>query len=342
MLTPLTWCSLMANNFNHFGVIGAGAWGTALAASLQRAGRRVTLGVREAELVTAINEKHENTLFLPSITLDPAIRATDKLADLAGCDALVLVTPAQYLRKTCQDLAPFCDKKRPLVIASKGIELTHYRLMSEIVTEVLPGHPVFVLSGPSFAIEVAKGLPSALTLAGEHEPELLAHAMSSPSFRLYTSDDIIGTQIGGAVKNVLAIACGIVAGRKLGENARAALITRGLAEIIRLGQALGARSETLMGLSGFGDVVLTCSSLQSRNMSLGYALGEGKSLDEILASRSSVTEGISTAAAALGLARRHGIDMPVGSAVDLILRDKASIDEVIAGLMARPLRQEAV
>jgi len=268
----------MTDKFQHFGVIGAGAWGTALAISLQRAGRRVTVGVREAELVTAINEKHENTLFLPGVALDPAIRATGRLGDLATCDALVLVTPAQHVRATCRTLAPLCDKKRPLIIAAKGIELHNYRLMSEVADEVMPGHPVFILSGPSFAIEVAQGLPSALTLAGEREPEILAHAMSSPNFRLYTSDDIIGTQIGGAVKNVLAIACGIVAGKKLGENAKAALITRGLAEIIRLGQACGARAETLMGLSGLGDTVLTCSSLKSRNMSLGYALGEGKSL----------------------------------------------------------------
>jgi glycerol-3-phosphate dehydrogenase (NAD(P)+) len=276
------------------------------------------------------------------VALDPTIRATDRLGDLATCDALVLVTPAQHVRATCRTLAPLCDKKRPLIIAAKGIELHNYRLMSEVADEVMPGHPVFILSGPSFAIEVAQGLPSALTLAGEREPEILAHAMSSPNFRLYTSDDIIGTQIGGAVKNVLAIACGIVAGKKLGENAKAALITRGLAEIIRLGQACGARAETLMGLSGLGDTVLTCSSLKSRNMSLGYALGEGKSLEGILASRSSVSEGVATAAATLGLARRHGVDMPVVSAVDLILRDKAGIDDVITGLLARPLRQEAV
>jgi len=213
--------------------------------------------------------------------------------------------------------------------------------MSEIVAEELPQHPIFVLSGPSFATEVTRGLPTALTLAGETGGENLAQAMSSTTFRLYTTDDIIGTQIGGAIKNVLAIACGIVTGREMGENARAALITRGLAEIVKLGVGLGARSETLMGLSGLGDVVLTCSSPQSRNMSLGIALGRGESLASILSSRSGVTEGISTATAALGLARRHGIDMPVVSAVDRILRDKASIDDMIAELLARPLRNEA-
>jgi glycerol-3-phosphate dehydrogenase (NAD(P)+) len=205
----------------------------------------------------------------------------------------------------------------------------------------MPGHPLFILSGPSFAHEVAQGLPAALTLAGESGCEELARAMTSATLRLYTTDDIIGTQIGGAVKNVLAIACGIVMGRRMGENARAALMTRGLAEMMRLGTALGARHETLMGLSGLGDVVLSCSSMQSRNMSLGAALGEGKNLDEILASRKNVTEGVTTAAAALSLAYHHGVDMPVTSAVDRILREKASIDTVIAELLTRPLRNEA-
>jgi len=214
--------------------------------------------------------------------------------------------------------------------------------MSEVVSEILPKNPVYVLSGPSFATEVAKNLPAALTLASEWGAENLALAISSPTFRLYTTDDIIGTQIRGAVKNVLAIACGIVAGRNIGENARAALITRGLAEIVRLGVALGARAETLMGLSGLGDVVLTCTSLQSRNMSLGYELGKGKDLSAILASRKSVTEGISTAAATLSLARRHGVEMPIVGAVDMILRDKANIDDVVAGLLARPLRNETL
>ena len=239
-------------------------------------------------------------------------------------------------------MAPLLTKPTSLIIASKGIELTTHRLMSEIVAQELPQHPLFILSGPSFAAEVAQNKPAALTLASETDGGNLALAMSSPLFRLYTTDDIIGTQIGGALKNVLAIACGIIAGRALGDNARAALITRGLAEMIRLGTALGARAETLMGLSGLGDVVLTCSSLQSRNMSLGLALGQGKELNDILASRTCVTEGISTAAAALGLARRHGVEMPVVSAIDLILRDKANIDDVIANLLARPLRQETV
>ncbi len=332
----------MVASFDHFGVVGAGAWGTALAIVLKRAGRDVTLWAREPDLAVTLTEKHENTAYLPKIKLQEDIRITQDLADIATCKALVLAVPAQHLRATCKALAPILAKPTSLIVASKGIELTSHRLMSEIVTQELPQHPLYILSGPSFAAEVAQNMPAALTLASETGGETLALAMSSPLFRLYTTDDIIGTQIGGALKNVLAIACGIVMGRALGDNARAALITRGLAEMIRLGTALGARAETLMGLSGLGDVVLTCSSPQSRNMSLGLALGQGKELNAILASRTCVTEGISTAAAALGLARRHGIDMPVVSAIDLILRDKANIDEMIANLLARPLRQETV
>jgi glycerol-3-phosphate dehydrogenase (NAD(P)+) len=331
----------MTSPFTDFGVIGAGAWGTALAVTLQRAGRKTMLWARDPDLAGEIRENRENKDYLPGVKLASAITVTSTFKDLAACNALVLAVPSQYLRATCKALVPHIVGLCPLIIAAKGIELTTHRLMSEIVAQELPHHPIFILSGPSFASEVAQDLPSALTLAGETGGEDLARAMSSPSFRLYTTDDIIGTQIGGALKNVLAIACGIVAGREMGENARAALITRGLAEIIRLGVALGARAETLMGLSGLGDVVLTCSSPQSRNMSLGVALGKGQNIAEILASRSGVTEGIFTATATLGLAHRHGIDMPVVGAVDRILREHASIDEVITGLLARPLRNEA-
>jgi len=331
----------MTSSFTHFGIVGAGAWGTALSIALNRAGRNVTLWARTPDLAAGLAEKRENTGYLPGAKLDPSINITSNLADLSACNALILATPAQHMRATCKALAPHCATRRPLIIAAKGIELTTHRLMSEVVAEEMPQHPVFILSGPSFANEIAKNMPAALTLASESGAEDLARSMSSPLFRLYTTDDIIGTQIGGAIKNVLAIACGIVTGRNLGENARAALITRGLAEMIRLGTALGARPETLMGLSGLGDVVLTCSSTQSRNMSLGLALGQGKNLNDILTSRTSVTEGISTAAAALSLAYHHGVDMPVVSATDLILREKVSIDDVVSGLLSRPLRHEA-
>ncbi|MDR3451007.1 MAG: NAD(P)-dependent glycerol-3-phosphate dehydrogenase [Alphaproteobacteria bacterium] len=332
----------MTSTYQHFGVIGAGAWGTALAQTLKRTGRNVTLWAREGDLVANLAQKHENTVYLPGIRLDPGLQFTASLADLAGCDALILAVPAQFLRAACKSLAALnLPVHTPLIVASKGIEQGSHRLMSEVAAVELPGHPVYILSGPSFAGEVAQGLPAALTLASEAPGDALARAMSSPAFRLYTTDDIIGAQIGGAVKNVLAIACGIVVGRKLGDNARAALMTRGLAEIIRLGAALGARPETLMGLSGLGDVALTCSSPQSRNMSLGIELGEGRNLDEILASRSSVTEGASTASAAWALANHHGVDMPVVSAVDQILRERNSIDDTISNLLSRPLRQEA-
>ena len=279
----------MTFSFDTFGIVGTGAWGTALAVAAQRAGRDVILWARRADLATSLNEKHENTAYLPGIPLPAPLRATTDASDLAACNALILATPAQHLRATAKLLAPVLPATVPLIVASKGIELTTHKLMSEVLAQELPRNPVAVLSGPSFAAEVARDLPAALTLASEWGTESLARALSSPTLRLYTTDDIIGTQIGGAIKNVLAIACGIVAGRALGENARAALMTRGLAEIMRLGTALGARSETMMGLSGLGDIALTCSSPQSRNMSLGLALGQGRNLDDILASRSNVT-----------------------------------------------------
>jgi len=332
----------MAPSLNHFGVVGAGAWGTALSLALTRAERSVSLWAYESDVADGIREQLENKPFLPGIPIPNTVRITHDLADLSSCTAFILATPAQHLRATCKALAPRIKTSTPLIIASKGIETGTYRLMSEVVAEEIPNGLISVLSGPSFAKEVAQGLPTALTLASEHNAEDLACVISSPTLRPYTSDDIIGTQIGGAVKNALAIACGIVSGRKLGENARAALITRGLAEIVRLGVSLGARMETLMGLSGLGDLVLTCSSTQSRNMSLGFALGQGKELKAILAERICVTEGISTAAATLGLARRHGVEMPVVSAVDLVLRDQATIEDSITALLARPLRNETL
>ena len=333
----------MISPFKNFGIVGAGAWGSALAVSLQCSGQNVTLWARQPAFAAELTKNRENKAYLPGIALAPTLKITASLSDLSACNALIIAVPAQNLRKICKDLAPhLTSPSSPLILATKGIELTSHRLMSEVVAECLPQHPVFILSGPSFAGEVAQGLPTALTLAGESGGEQLAQAMSSQSLRLYTTDDIIGTQIGGAIKNVLAIACGIVMGRGLGENARAALITRGLAEMTRLGAALGARPETLMGLSGIGDIVLTCSSPKSRNTSLGVELGQGKTLDDILATRKNVAEGVATATAAWSLAQHHGVDMPVVSAVDRILRDKAGIDDMIKELLARPLRNETL
>ena len=326
----------------RIGIIGGGAWGTALATAACRAGRDVVLQAREAEVVTAINESHENTLFLPGIALDEAIRATADPAEAADAEAVLLAAPAQHLRAVTADLAPHWRAGVPAVICAKGIERETCALMSEVVEETLPGVPYAVLSGPTFAAEVARELPTAVTLAAADRTlgETLAAAIGTPRFRTYLSADPIGAQLGGAVKNVLAIACGIVEGRRLGDNSRAALITRGLAEIVRLGAAKGAQAETLMGLSGFGDLTLTCNNIQSRNFSLGVALGEGRKLDEILAGRRSVAEGVPTASSVSELARRLGVDMPICVAVDGVLNHFADLDATIEGLLARPYTTE--
>ncbi|MDP7651317.1 MAG: NAD(P)H-dependent glycerol-3-phosphate dehydrogenase [Rhodospirillales bacterium] len=319
------------------GIVGAGAWGTALAMVARRAGCAVTLQAREAEVAASINECHENTLFLPGVALDPAIVATTKLAPAADADAVLLAVPAQHTRAICTALAPAWTPGVPVVICAKGIEQDTSALMNEVVAETLPQAPLAVLSGPTFAAEVARDLPAAVTLAcaDGDVAEALVTALGAPRFRIYHSPDVVGALVGGAVKNVLAIACGIVEGRALGDNARAALITRGLAEIVRLGLAKGARAETFRGLSGIGDLTLTCNAMQSRNFSLGAALGRGESLDAILADRASVAEGVFSAAAVSDLARRLAIDMPISAAMDAVLNHAADIDTTIAGLLAR-------
>lgn len=324
------------------GVIGAGAWGTALAMAAARAGRRVVLQAREPEVVAAVNDRRENTLFLPGLPLDPAIHATGAFAEAARADAVLLVTPAQHVRAACQALRPDLRPGAPVVICAKGIELDTGCLMTEAAAAELPDATLAVLSGPTFAAEVAKGLPTAVTLACADAGlgRAVVDAIGGRTFRPYLSDDLIGAQVGGAVKNVLAIACGVVEGRKLGDNARAALITRGLAEIARLGLRLGGRAETLMGLSGLGDLTLTCSSLQSRNMSLGAQLGQGRPLADILAERTSVAEGVYTARAVVDLAGRLGVDMPICAAVDAILNRGADLETVIDALLARPFKVE--
>lgn len=324
---------------NKIGIIGAGAWGTALATAACRAGREVTIWARETEAVSAINETHENTTFLPGIALDPAISATSDLAHAASADALVLVTPAQYLRATAEALKSHLRPGLPLIVCAKGVEIETGALMNEIVETVLPGHPLAVLSGPTFAAEVARELPTAITLACENieTGKLLVTALSTPRFRIYRSEDVIGAEVGGAVKNVLAIACGIVEGRGYGDNARAAIITRGLAEMARLSTAKGGRPETLMGLSGIGDLTLTCNAMQSRNYSLGVALGGGRALDEILGERQSVAEGVDTAVAITDLAGQLNIDMPICHGVDSIVNHGGEIDATVNALLARPV-----
>ncbi len=333
----------MHENFNHFGVIGAGAWGTALAVSAMRGGRNAVLWAHAPEVAATINKEHENRAHLPGVKLDPKLKAVTSLGEMAHCDAWILATPAQHIRAICHQLAQVAgENTAPIIITSKGIEQKTAALLSEVVTAELPRHPIVILSGPSFASEVVSGKPTALTLATKYKAlgEDIADALTTPSLRLYRTDDVVGSQIGGAIKNVLAVACGIVAGRDMGENARAAILTRGLAEMTRLGLALGGKAETLTGLSGVGDLVLTCSSNQSRNTSLGIALGQGKALADILASRASVTEGVTTASAALELAQKHHVDMPIVTAVDAILNKKADIDRTILELLARPSRTE--
>jgi len=325
-------------------VIGAGAWGTALATVLTRPGQEAVLWAREAEVVAAINERHENKPFLPDVALDPAIRATgDMGAALESAEVVLLVAPAQFVRPIAETMRPHIPAEAPLVLCAKGIEQGSCKLMSEILSETLPNQNLAVLSGPTFAREVARGLPAAVTLAAAEISlaDHLVELIGTPLFRPYRSDDVIGAQIGGAVKNVIAIACGIVAGRQLGDNARAALITRGLAEMVRLGLAKGGRAETMMGLSGLGDLTLTCNAMQSRNMSLGAALGQGRRLEDVLGERRSVAEGVHSARSVHALAVRLGVDMPITAAVDAILHEGAAIDEIMEALLSRPFRSEA-
>lgn len=324
------------------GIIGAGAWGTALAAVARKAGRDVTLWAFEPEVVAAVNGQHRNPLFLPDVTLDPAIIATGDLAQAARADLIFLVVPAQFLRAVCGRLAPLLAPGTPVVICAKGIEKGTGALMTDVVREMLPQAEMMVMSGPTFAAEVAAGLPTAITLGAGNAAlgNRVAAAIGSPAFRPYLSNDVIGAEVGGAVKNVLAIGCGIADGRKLGANARAALLTRGLAEIVRLAVARGGRAETLMGLSGLGDLVLTATSMQSRNYSLGVALGQGRSLAEILGERRSVAEGVATAEAVAALAQKIGVDMPICTAIDMVLNHGGQVDKVLKGLLDRPLRAE--
>jgi glycerol-3-phosphate dehydrogenase (NAD(P)+) len=323
----------------RIGIAGAGAWGTALAQHAARAGAAVTLWGRDPELVAALARTGRNPRYLPEIALEPAIRPTAALAELAGADALLLAVPAQTLQPLCARLPA---SRAPLVLCAKGLDRTTDRRLSEVVAACLPGRPVAALSGPNFAREVALGLPAATTL-GCPDPalgEALAEALSSPQFRVYWSDDLVGVEIGGAVKNVLAIAAGMIKGRGLGENAAAALITRGLAELARLGQALGARPETVTGLSGLGDLLLTASSLTSRNTAFGHAIGRGADPLALQAAPGALVEGVPTAAAVVRLAGRHGIEMPIAAAVAAILDGRLAIDAALDQLMRRPLRPE--
>lgn len=325
------------------GVLGAGAWGTALAQMLASDGspqdREVVLWARNPALAEEINSQRTNSVYLPSAHLEPTIRATSDIAEIAACDTLLLVTPAQHMGSV---LTTFPRFPRDLVLCNKGIEAGSGRLMAQVAQDAAPQSEIAVLSGPTFAHEVAAGLPTAVTLAcggGEEQWDRLSVAIARPAFRPYFSDDLTGAEIGGAVKNVLAIACGVVEGLGLGQNARAALIARGYAEMQRFGEALGARRDTLAGLCGLGDLVLTCSSTASRNFSLGKALGEGKSPAELMANRHTVAEGAFTAPVLIERAAAAGIAMPIAEAVSHLLAG-APAREVAFGLLSRPLRAE--
>ncbi|MGN6423765.1 MAG: NAD(P)H-dependent glycerol-3-phosphate dehydrogenase [Asticcacaulis sp.] len=334
----------MAETFGRVGVIGAGAWGTALAQVLTMGGNRVLLHAREAEVVASIRDAHENSLYLPGVSLSEAITATHDMADLAGCDLILAVPPAQHMRAALSAFKPYLAAGTPVVLCAKGVERGTDALMTEVLSDVLPEATQAVLAGPNFAREVAMGLPSAVTLACKDEVlgAKIAATLAGPSFRPYQSTDLIGAESGGAIKNVIAIACGISEGKGLGRNAHAALITRGFAEMTRLAIAMGAQLVTMAGLCGMGDLVLTCSSPQSRNMSVGLALGQGQTLEEALAGKVSVAEGVQSAPAVCDLGRKHGVDLPLCQAVNAVLSGAMNVDQAIDALLSRPLKSERV
>jgi glycerol-3-phosphate dehydrogenase (NAD(P)+) len=327
----------------HVGVVGAGAWGTALAQVCANAGQSVTIWALEPEVVSAIDSTRENSVFLPGIKLSPTVSATTDLSRMSEVDAVLAVVPAQFMRATLARLALYVREGTPVVLCSKGIEQGSLSLMTDVLAAELPDCVGAVLSGPSFAKDVAKGQPTAVTLACA-DPELgarLVDMLGIATFRPYLSHDLIGAEIGGAVKNVLAIACGMAEGRRLGESARAALITRGFTEMTRLGVALGGQAKTLAGLCGLGDLVLTCSSTSSRNFSLGVALGQGQTIEAALSGKVSVAEGAATAPALLALALSKGVSMPICEGVAAILAGRIEVAHAIEALLSRPFKMEA-
>ncbi len=324
-------------------VIGAGAWGTALADVLSRNGHDVTLWALEEDVVRAVNERHENARFLGGFPLAPTLRATSSLDEaLDGAALVCIATPAQHLRSVLRSARPCLAPGAIMCVASKGIERDSLALMSDVVAQEAPGHAVVALSGPSFAAEVIAQQPTAIVAASDDPiaAEVVQEALSNKHFRIYTHDDVIGVELGGALKNVMAVAAGIVEGVGLGFNSRAALITRGLAEMTRLGTAIGAQPATFAGLAGIGDLVLTCTGSLSRNRAVGVAVGQGATLDEALAGKETVAEGVATTRSARALAEREGVEMPIVGMVHRILFDGHSARRAVAELMARELRSE--
>lgn len=324
-------------------VIGAGAWGTALAQSMANSGKHVVMWAREDEVVNSINTQNENTLYLKDVPLNPTITATHDLQDIDECDVYLIATPAQHVRSTIESMKEVLAQK-PFVICAKGIEIKTGHLMSEVAEEIIPNAQVGILSGPTFASEIARGLPCAVTLAIREKElgEAIVDMLGSRILRTYLTDDLIGAQIGGSVKNVIAIASGVIQGRGMGESARCALITRGLTEMARLAKAMGAKKSTLMGMCGVGDLMLTASSMQSRNFSLGMALGQGKTVEEVLGERIAVTEGVHTAKALQVMSSNNAVDMPISTAVHECLIQGADVQEIIEKVLDRPLRNESI
>lgn len=325
------------HNMNEIGIIGAGAWGTALAAVAARTEARVTLWAREEEVVQTINDKAENSLFLPNISLPRNIYATSDLQEIAGSNLIVIVIPSQHVRSIAEQLQSLSlNSAIPLVIASKGIENESNKLMSEVIGEILPGHPISIISGPTFAAEVAKNEPSAISLSCKDSAigNQLVTSLSNDHFKLFYNNDIVGAQIGGSVKNILAIGCGIATGLGKGDNVNATLMTLGLAEMGRFSVAKGGDKATNMELCCVGDLVLTCSSMQSRNMSLGYQLGRGSSLSEILSQRKTVAEGVATSKSVHHLSKELSVEMPICNQIYRILHHGEPAASLLDAILA--------
>ncbi len=317
-------------------IVGAGAWGTAISIAVTRAGNVATLWAREPEVVKSINEKHENELFLSGLRVSSSVVATNNLEEITKHDLIFIVVPSQFVRGVCGQLKNLgLGKDIPLVLCSKGIEQKNLKLMSEVAEEILP-NPLLVMSGPTFASEVAQGLPASVAIACD-DMELgreVGSYIESPVFKVFYVDDIIGAEIGGAMKNVIAIACGIVQGKQLGKNATAAMITRGVKEMKRLCVAKNGRPETLMELCGVGDLILTCNSQESRNMSLGYELGLGRSLEQIMENRRTVAEGVASSQSVVALAKSMGVELPICEAVNRIVHGRVNIEKTIQELIS--------
>lgn len=334
----------MQNNY-RVGVIGGGAWGTALSVVANRAGSQVTLGTRNYNVIESIRKRRINDIYLPSVFIEPNIEVTDNFSDVCRCDILIIATPSYCLRAVCISVSDVLSPDTVVLVASKGVERGSLMLMSDVVSAVLPNNPSGVISGPNFADEAASGLPTATTIAcaDRDKWDTLLYAIGGRLFRPYMTDDLIGTQIGGVVKNIIAIACGIAAGKNMGENAKAAIVTRGFAEMSRLTMVKGGRYETLMGLSGLGDLILTCGSTKSRNMSFGFEIGKGKNIGDLLSNRGrTALEGVVSSESINKLAKKHNVDMPICEAVYRVVHENMPVDSVIDALLERPFVSEVM